>query len=120
MRFRLVMIGILFLTGTAIAQETKPNTQAAATTAELAAAVRVTPCIGAGADPITLRECEKRDTARLFLLLGKPDAALRILCDTRTAIEVFRPGGALGSDKFEDNVAANKRCLQSVGLELPR
>lgn len=108
---------MLLLTGVGIAQDTKPNTQAATATAELAAAGGVTPCIGAGADPITLRECEKRDTARLFLLLGKPDAALRILCDTRTAIEVFRPGGALGSDKFEDNVAANKRCLQAVGLD---
>lgn len=37
--------------------------------------------------------------------------------DTRAAIEVFRPSGALGSDKYEDNIAGNKGPLQSVGLE---
>jgi hypothetical protein len=102
---------LLVLEGIAMPQEPKPNT------AELAASSGVTPCVAAGADAASLRECEKRDTARLFLIAGKPEAALRILCNTRTAIEVFRPSGALGSDKYEDNIAGNKGCLQSVGLE---
>jgi hypothetical protein len=89
-------------------QEAKPNA------AELAASSGVTPCTGTD---VSERECEKRDTARLFLLMGKPEAALRILCNTRSAIEVFRPGGALGSDKYEENAAGNVRCLQSVGVE---
>jgi hypothetical protein len=92
----------------ATAQEAKPNT------AELAASSGVTPCAGTDA---TERECEKRDTARLFLLMGKPEAALRILCNTRSAIEVFRPGGPFGSDKYEENAAGHIRCLQSVGVE---
>jgi hypothetical protein len=107
---------MLILTGMAISQEAKPNTTNP-NTAELAASSGVTPCIEAGADAASQRECEKRDTARLFLVAGNPEAALRILCNTRTAIEVFRPNGALGSDKYEDNVAGNKRCLQAVGLE---
>jgi len=108
---------LLILVGMAIAQEPKSNVTAPST-AELAAASGVTACIGTGADASSLRECEKRDTARLFLIAGNPEAALRILCNTRSAIEVFRPSGALGSDKYEDNVAGNNRCLQAVGLEL--
>jgi hypothetical protein len=108
---------ILFLTAMAISQEAKPNATST-NTAELAASTGVTACIGTGADAASLRECEKRDTARLFLIAGKQEAALRILCNTRTAIEVFRPNGALGNDKYEDNVAGNNRCLQAVGLEL--
>jgi hypothetical protein len=108
---------MLIMIGMAMAQDAKPNATAAST-AELAAGGGVTPCIGAGVDAASLRECEKRDTARLFLIVGKPEAALRILCNTRSAIEVSRPAGALGSDKYEDNVAGNRRCLQSVGLEL--
>jgi len=100
-----VLVGI---TCAARGQEPKP------TAAELAANSGVTACTGTD---ISERECEKRDTARLFLLMGKPEAALRILCNTRSAIEVFRPGGALGSDKFEDNAAGNAACLKSVGLE---
>lgn len=106
------LVAALVLVGVAIAQESKPST------AEVAAAAGgITPCVEANADPTGQRECEKRDVARLFLIAGHPDAALRILCNTRAAIEVFRPGGALSSDKYEDNVAGNKKCLQEVGVE---
>jgi hypothetical protein len=32
------------------------------------------------------------------------------------AQEVFRPNGALGSGKYEENIAANRRCLEVVGI----
>jgi hypothetical protein len=70
-----------------------------------------------GALPDAISECQKRETARLFIILGKPEAALRILCNTKAAIEVFRPTGPLGSDKYEDNAAGNKRCLETVGVD---
>jgi hypothetical protein len=34
-------------------------------------------------------ECQKRDTARLFLIARRPDAVIRILCDTRIARTAF-------------------------------
>jgi len=54
-------------------------------------------------------ECEKRDTARLFLVAGKPEAALRLLCATTEARAAF------GDDK---NGVPDK-CLQSVGIKKP-
>lgn len=53
------------------------------------------------------RECEKRDTARLFLVAGKPDAALRLLCSTNEARAAF------GDDKNGEPT----KCLQSVGVK---
>jgi hypothetical protein len=53
------------------------------------------------------RECEKRDTARLFLIAGKPDAALRMLCATTEARAAF------GDDKN----GTPARCLKSVGVD---
>jgi hypothetical protein len=110
-RFVFPITTVLVLTGILMAQEAKPNL------AELAAATTVATCSSPANDPAIAHECEKRDTARLFLIMGKPEAALRILCNTRPAIEVFRPNGALGSDKYEDNVAGNKACLQAVGID---
>lgn len=34
-------------------------------------------------------ECQKRETARLFIILGKPEAALRVLCYTKQARDAF-------------------------------
>src|SRR5580692_11168977 len=103
-RFMFLIAVTVFSTEISMAQDATPNV------AELAAATSVNSCIGAGVDADSQRECEKRDTARLFLIVGKPEAALRILCNTRPAIEVFRPNGPLGSDKYEDNMAGNTRC----------
>lgn len=98
-----------------LAQEAKPNV------AEVAAASgQVTSCTFA-LNNNTLQsdhDCEARDVARLFLIAGKPEAALRILCNTGQAIFAF--GGY--SDKPEDrgmkqSIDANHKCLQSVGLE---
>ena len=86
-------------------------------TADRATAHSIQPCTINASDGGGQKECEKRDTALLFLLVGQKEPALRILCDTRVALEVFRPNGALGADKYEDNVAANKRCLESVGIK---
>jgi len=61
------------------------------------------------------RECEKRDTARLFLIAGKPGAALRVLCTTTAATDSFREFDSGG--KPEDNIAASRRCQQLVGVE---
>ena len=49
-----------------------------------------TPCEGlTGALPEAIMECQKRETARLFIILGKPEAALRVLCSTKVAKDAF-------------------------------
>jgi hypothetical protein len=49
-----------------------------------------TPCEGlTGAVPEAITECQKRETARLFIILGKPEAALRVLCTTKVARDAF-------------------------------
>lgn len=69
-------------------------------TADRATAHSIQPCTINASDGGGRKECEMRDTARLFLLVGQKGAALRILCNTRVALEVFRPNGALGPDKY--------------------
>lgn len=114
MRFRFAVLGIVgfMLAGSAWTQE-KPSDNVAA----LAAAMTVQSCSGTGVDPVSQHQCELRETARLFLIVGQREAALRILCETTPALEVFRPEGALGSGKFEQNIAANRRCLEVAGVK---
>ena len=38
-------------------------------------------------------ECQNRETARLFMILDKPEAATKVLCTTKAAREAF--GGDL-------------------------
>jgi len=79
-------------------------------TSELAAASGpVTPCTSMAEmrDSEGKHECEKRDTARLFLIAGKPDAALRLLCATNESRAAF------GDDKNGVPV----KCMQSVGVK---
>jgi len=99
------------LANLAWAQEKTDNTAA------LAASMNVQPCSGTGVDPGSQHQCDLRETARLFLVVGQREAALRILCETTPALEVFRPEGALGPGKFEQNIAANRRCLEVVGIK---
>ncbi len=42
-----------------------------------------------GALPEAITECQKRETARLFVILGKPEAAMRVLCTTKVARDAF-------------------------------
>ena len=80
-------------------------------TAELASASGpVTPCTSMAEmrDSEGKHECEKRDTARLFLIAGKPDAALRLLCATNESRRAF------GDEK--DGEPA--KCMQAVGVKL--
>lgn len=114
LRAALLLLG-LTLCIPVLAQEAKPVVAEAA-----AASGQVTPCsFVLGNNSLqTDRNCEARDLARLFLIAGKPEAALRILCNTGQAILAF--GGY--SDKPDDrgmkqNIDANHKCLQSVGLE---
>jgi hypothetical protein len=74
-----------------------------------AASGPVTPCTSMAEmrDTEGKHECEKRDTARLFLVAGKPDAALRLLCATNEARAAF------GDDK--DGVPV--KCLREVGVK---
>jgi len=73
---------------------------------------RVTVCelTGGGPNawtPIDLAaSCEQRDTARMFIIAGKTDAALRILCSTKEA-----------RTAFGETTSESLRCLKSVGLE---
>jgi hypothetical protein len=53
----------------------------------------------------------------LFLVVGQREGALRILCETMPALEVFRPEGALGTGKYDQNIAANRHCLEVVGIK---
>jgi hypothetical protein len=98
---RAVMVGLI-LCGPVLAQD-KPDTKS--TTAEAAiASGPVTVCSPneAGSD------CDKRDLARMFLIAGKPEAALRVLCST------FAARTAFGDDTHG---GVPSRCLQSVGVE---
>jgi hypothetical protein len=42
-----------------------------------------------GALPEAISECQKRETARLFIILGKPEAAVKVLCTTKVARDAF-------------------------------
>ncbi len=42
-----------------------------------------------GALPEAISECQKRETARLFIILGKPEAAVKVLCTTKAARDAF-------------------------------
>jgi len=44
---------------------------------------------GRGALPEAISECQKRETARLFIILGKPEAAVKVLCTTKAARDAF-------------------------------
>ena len=71
-------------------------------------------------DPKLTHECLLRETARLFLAAGKPQAALRLLCNSTTAQETFRPGGSLrlpSNGGLSENEEGIKRCLAAVGLQ---
>lgn len=61
-------------------------------------------------------DCAKREAARLFLILGKPEVALRVLCNTNAAMSAFRPNGALDADRSYTGLGS---CLKAVGLERP-
>jgi hypothetical protein len=65
-----------------------------------------TPCEGlTGALPEAITECQKRETARLFVVLGKPEAALRVLCSTKVAKDAF---GAAGLDCIKETKTKEK------------
>jgi len=93
--------------------------EAPSTVAELAAASgQVTVCeISPNAAQVStpVAECQKRDTARLFLIAGKPNAALRLLCDTQSARVAY-------GDDYEAehhqwiHPAIPAKCLRAVGL----
>jgi hypothetical protein len=106
----ILVVAVMTLINFAQAQE-KPSENTA-----LVASMSVMPCTGQG-DATNLHQCELRETARLFLVAGHREAALRILCETTPALEVYRPEGPLGSGKYEQNVAANRRCLESAGIK---
>jgi len=65
-------------------------------------------------DITSQKECEKRDTALLFLLIGQREAAVRVLCATNAAIDGFRPYSKV---KMEDNIEANRKCLEAAGVK---
>lgn len=71
-------------------------------------------CVAADAE--VAHQCLLRETARLFILAGQREAALRILCVTQPAQEAFRPGSPLDDAKWPQNVEAIRRCLQASGL----
>jgi hypothetical protein len=97
-----VLIAAVLLPLLALAQ-TKATSEAAV------ASGPVTPCVSQAdlRDTDAKHECEKRDTARLFLIAGKPEAALRMLCVTTEARAAF------GDDKNGTPV----KCLKSVGVD---
>ena len=107
-----IAIGVLFLctTSAAFSQNTKPveplinNPVAGCTTAGYSNALALD------------EDCAKRDTARLFLMAGKLEVALRVLCNTNAAMSAFRPNGVLDNDKSYTGLGA---CLKAVGLGKP-
>ena len=99
-----VSLIFLMLLPVAFAQENSSHSTQAPSNVE---AIRPsTPCEGlTGGMPDAVRECQKRETARLFIILGKPEAALRILCTTNVARDAFG--------------VAHLDCLQETKAEKP-
>lgn len=98
-----MLILTVLLSFLAVAEDTKADSQVAV------ASGPVTVCLAAVPTPGDIvSECEKRDVARLFLVAGKPDAALRVLCTTTKAREAF------GDDKGGTPV----KCLKAMGLDV--
>jgi hypothetical protein len=112
MRTHIASIGLLFscMTTAAFCQNAKPaepvvnNTVASCST------------LGDPNNKASDEDCAKRDTARLFLMAGKPEAALRVLCNTNAAMSAFRPNGVLDNDKSYTGLGS---CLKAVGLGRP-
>jgi hypothetical protein len=98
----LVLLGLALSVPVLPAQD-KPTAEAAISSGP------VTPCTSMAEmrDAEGKHKCEKRDTARLFLIAGKPDAALRLLCATNESRAAF------GDDKNGEPV----KCMQSVGVK---
>lgn len=65
--------------------------------------------------PLGPAECQKRDTARLFLIAGKPGAALRLLCDTQVARTAFGDDYEAEHHQWVHPVIPAK-CLQAIGI----
>jgi len=100
----MVLIGLL-LCAAAWAQEAKPDMADVAV-----ASGPVTVC----GDSNGKSECEKRDIARLFLIAGKPEAALFMLCNTKEARAAFRDDYQDGHNWIQADVPT--KCLRAVGL----
>src|SRR5579871_4846428 len=96
--------GMVVLSRPVIAQDQKSTSRDGAV-----ASGPVTPCTSMAdmRDTDGKRECEKRDTARLFLVAGKPEAALRLLCSTTEARNAFA----------DDRGGIPTKCLQAVGVK---
>jgi hypothetical protein len=82
------MIGAALLCVPSFAQEqTKPDEPKIENPAAIPP---TTGCEGiTGALPEAISECQKRETARLFIILGKPAAAVKVLCTTKSARDAF-------------------------------
>jgi hypothetical protein len=100
---KIVMLIAALLLPILISAQTKATSEAAITSGP------VTACVSQADRPDTdaKHDCEKGDTARLFLIAGKTDAALRMLCATTEAKAAF------GDDKS----GTPAKCLKSVGAE---
>ena len=103
----MILLGLAF-GAPALAQETKPPAAEAA-----AASGTVTVC----GDANGRCECEKRDIARLFLIAGKPEAALYMLCSTKEARAAFRDDYQDGHNWIQAEIPV--KCLHAVGLNPP-
>ena|ERR1700690_4001491 len=105
-------IAIVFLLSAAAAwAQEKPQTNDPSTAAGYTTTM---PCVATDAE--ISHQCILRETARLFLLAGQREAALRILCSTQPAQEAYRPGGPLNTAKWQENAEAIRRCLVASGI----
>jgi len=96
---RIAILAALLLTSLAVGEDNP-------IVAHPEAIAPTTACEGlTGALPEAIMECQKRETARLFLILGRPDAALRVLCSTKVAKEAF---GAASLDCLKETKAKDK------------
>lgn len=94
---------------------------AEAQTADTSVREPVTNCFSAGGAPNTstpkdvVVECEKRDVARLFLLAGKTEAALRVLCTTNSAKAAFGDDHSDGHNWVTSEVP--NKCFAALGVK---
>ena len=114
----LAMLWVLGLSVSASAQDKSAKSSADSASRPVTVCAVAVGTINVTSEILTdaITECQKRDTARLFLIAGKPNAALRLLCDTGSARVAF--GDDYEAERHQwIHPAVPQKCLQALKEE---
>jgi hypothetical protein len=114
----LTILSVVGLTASVLAQDRAPISEV------VVAGGPVASCAGLGTTGVTsevitqaITEYQKRDTARLFLIAGNTNAALRVPCDTQSARVAF--GDDYEGDRHQwIHPAVPQKCLDAVAVKV--